>query len=367
MASENRDPAVRVDRTFWLVTALLAVLSIIAIVATILWRVQDTPNLPEAAVPADQIDALFKFLTASAATIFIVVIGYLLYFSFAFRRRATDAPDAIGVQIHDSRPLEFWWTAIPTIFVIVLGIFSIKIWYGIQVQPNSGLVVESIGHQWYYDFRYPGVHGVVTDEMHLPIGVPVTLHTTAQDVIHSFWVPAMRLKADMVPGLINTLRFTPTRAGRYKIICTEFCGTQHGAMQKQVVVIEPQPRFNAWLAGWKKKNAHASDAVATTSTATVNLASGDGAAGQTLFSQKCSACHALGPFSQRIVGPGLKGVLHDPAHPKLVNGDAATPENLAKIIQKGYTGDMGHMPSEAENAIADKDIANLVAYLSKLK
>ena len=90
-------------------------------------------------------------------------------------------------------------------------------------------------------------------------------------------------------------------------------------------------------------------------------------AGKAIFTQKCSACHALGPFSQKIVGPGLKAVLSDPAHPKLVDGDPATPENVAKILQNGYKGDMGNMPNQAQNAISDKDIANLVAFLKTLK
>ena len=358
------------DRSFWLVTAVLAILSLILIVAVYAWNIEATiPLLPEAVVPADQIDTLFKFLTASSGTIFILVIGYLLYFSFAFRRRATDPPDAIGVQVHDNHTLELWWTIIPTVFIVILAIFSVKIWYGIQVQPNSGLVVEAIGHQWFNDFRYPNVHGVVTDEMHLAQGVPVTLHVTSQDVIHSFWVPAMRLKADMVPGLINTLRFTPTRVGRYEIICTEFCGTLHGEMHKQVVVIEPQDKFNSWLSGWQTKNAHASDALpsASSANAVVNLAGGNAANGQKIFSQHCTACHALAPFSQKIVGPGLKGVLHDPGHPKLVTGDTATADNVAKILKNGAQGAMGNMPNAGANGISDKDIADLVAYLNTLK
>jgi mono/diheme cytochrome c family protein len=97
------------------------------------------------------------------------------------------------------------------------------------------------------------------------------------------------------------------------------------------------------------------------------LSGGDAAAGKALFSQKCSACHALGPFDQRIVGPGLKGVLHDPAHPNLVNGDPATPVNVAKILQQGFTGSMGTMPNATTNGLSDKDIANLVAFLDSLK
>ncbi|HEV7180280.1 MAG TPA: cytochrome c oxidase subunit II [Candidatus Baltobacteraceae bacterium] len=320
------------------------------------------------AQPGADIDRLFRFMAACGTALFIFVAGYIVYFSFAFRARSSDAPDAIGVQIHDNHTLEFWWTVIPALFVVLLSILSVRIWYGIQIaQPANGLVVESIGHQWFYTFRYPQVHGEITNEMHLPVNVPVIMNVTSQDVIHSFWVPAFRLKADMVPGLINTIRFTPTTPGRYEIVCTEFCGTLHGAMNKQVVVVEDKASFDKWYHGWQVKNANVSDALPKASTGAVNLAGGDAKAGQALFAQKCSACHSVGPFSQRIVGPGLKGVLHDPTHPNLVDGDKATPADVAKILQEGFKGDMGQMPNATANGLSDKDIANLVAYLDSLK
>ncbi|MGZ3551583.1 MAG: cytochrome c oxidase subunit II [Vulcanimicrobiaceae bacterium] len=366
MAVENRDPAVHLDRSFWSVTLLLAVIAVAGIAYWVVAPI--TSWLPEAVDKAQQIDQLFRFLAASGTALFVFVAGYLVYFSVAFRRKASDAPDAIGVQIHDNHKLELWWTLIPTIFVVIMAIFSVKIWADIQFgSPSNGLVVEALGHQWFYTFRYPDVHGEITNEMHLPVDVPVTLHVTSYDVIHSFWVPDMRLKADMVPGLINTLRFTPTHPGRYQIVCTEFCGTLHGEMDKQYLVIDSPEQYKAWYASWQKKNATASDAIPTQSTGSINLAGGDVNAGKVLFTQKCSACHALGPFTQKIVGPGLKGVLHDPAHPNLVDGDPATPQNVAKILQQGYKGDMGTMPNQTANGLTDKDIANLVAFLNSLK
>lgn len=367
---ENRDPAVHVDRGFWLATALLAVLAIAGIVY---WSVAPIASwLPEAVDKAAQIDQLFRFLAASGTVLFVFVAGYLVYFSIAFRRRASDPPDAIGVQIHDNDKLELWWTLVPAIFVVVMAFFSIRIWYGIEVAQNNGLVVEALGHQWFYTFRYPQINGEVK-EMHLPLGEPITLHVTSYDVIHSFWVPDMRIKADMVPGLINTLNFTPTRPGKYEIICTEFCGTFHGEMhsgtniQPDYLYIDPPNVYKAWYAKMQRENATVSNAVPSVGSGAISLAGGDPKAGQQVFAQKCSACHAIGPFSQRIVGPGLKGVLHDPSHPNLVDGDKATPENVAKILQNGYKGDMGQMPNQAANGLSDKDVANLVAYLNTLK
>ncbi|MDQ2872129.1 MAG: cytochrome c oxidase subunit II [Candidatus Eremiobacteraeota bacterium] len=349
-----------------MVTLLLGVLAVLSILYWWLFA-PITAWLPEAVDKAQQIDSLSRFLLASGTALFIYVVGYLIYFSIAFRRRKSDPPDAIGVQIHDNHKLELWWTILPAVFVVVMAIFSIQIWAGIQLGNNNGLVVEALGHQWFYSFRYPDVHGEVSNEMHLPLGIPVTLHVTSYDVIHSFWVPDMRIKADMVPGIINTLRFTPTKVGRYEIICTEFCGTLHGEMNKQYMVVDSPAQYKAWYSGWQRKNAHTSDAIPTQGSGAVTLTGGNAASGKALFSQKCSACHALGTFSQKVVGPGLKDVMADPGHPNLVDGDKATPQNVAKILQQGYKGSMGQMPNQTANGLTDKDIADLVAFLKSTK
>lgn len=369
---ENRDPAVHLDRGFWSTTAVLTVLAL----AVIFWWIWApiTSIMPEAVDKARQIDDLYRFLAASGSALFVYVGGYILYFCIKFRRRASDPADKIGVQIHDSNKLEFWWTMLPFLFIVVLAVISVKIFYGIEPfnMPSNSLVVEGLGHQWFYTFRYPGINGEVK-QLHLPVGQQVTLHVSSYDVIHSFWVPDMRLKADMVPGLINTLTFTPTRPGKYNIVCTEFCGTLHGDMRSGTpndpayMYVDTPAAYKTWYDSAQKANANASNAIAVASSGAVNLSGGSVNAGKALFQQKCSACHAIGPFSQKIVGPGLKGVLHDPSHPNLVTGEKATPDNVAKILQNGFNGPMGVMPNQTANGISDKDIANLVAYLNSLK
>lgn len=359
------------DRGFWTVTAAIVVVSLLTVIFWILAPIQSI--MPEAVDRARQIDLLFRFLAASGSALFVLVAGYLLYFALRFRRR-NESADAIGLQIHDNHRLELWWTVIPSVFIVALAILSVKLFLEIEPVNAQGntLVVEGLGHQWFYTFRYPGIHGEVK-EMHLPLGQPVTLHVSAYDVIHSFWIPDMRLKADMVPGLINTLVFTPTRVGKYKLICTEYCGTFHGNMRSGTsndpayVFIDPPARYKAWYDAMQRANANASDAVQVASSGAVNLSGGNSATGKALFVSKCSACHALAPFDQKVVGPGLKAVLHDPAHPNLVNGEKATPENVAAILQKGFTGPMGVMPNQTANGLTDKDIANLVAFLNSLK
>jgi cytochrome c oxidase subunit II len=352
---------------FWIVTAVIAVGS--AIMSYFVYASGWPIGLPEIAEPAPEIDSLFKFLGAVGGTIFNIVTGYVIYFAIVFRRKKTDPPDAIGVQIHDNPVLEFWWTVIPTILVVILAIFSTVIWSSLQNTAGDVLTMEAIGHQYYFSFRYPKLANPVNNEMHVPVNTPITLHVTAAEpgtppVNHGFWVPEVRLKADMVPGLVNTLRFTPTQiGGPYRIICTEFCGALHGTMRASFY-IDSQKDFNAWFA--KQGATTGATAAGGAASSGISLAGGDATAGQALFSQKCSACHSVGPFTQKLVGPGLGKIFADPDHPKLVNGTAPTPDDAAGILKNGYTGDIGSMPDAKTNQLTDKDIANLVAYLVSL-
>lgn len=372
MVESNAGP-VRMGRGFWIATAVLALVATGLVVFWYTAPIYKWLNLPVAIETAARVDDLSTFLFAVGSVVYTFVFGYLVYFAIAFRVRKSDPPDAVGVQVHDNMKLELAWTIVPLLLVVLLSVFSVRIWYQIMLEPQNGIVVESIGHQFYWSFRYPQINGEVTGDMHLPVGVPVTLNLTSADVIHSFWVPAMRLKNDMVPGLVTSIRIKPILKGRFPIICTQFCGAAHTLMNamvdpgKQWVVIEDQASYDKWYKSMQAKNANVSDALPVASSGAVDLASGKAAAGQALYATKCSACHALAPFSKVVVGPGLEGVLHDPSHPNLVNGDPATPENAAKILQNGYTGSLGQMPNATTNGLSNQDIANLVAYLDTLK
>jgi cytochrome c oxidase subunit 2 len=348
---------------FWLVTALIAVSS--AIMSYFVYASGWPIGLPQIAEPAPEIDALFKFLGAMGGTIFNIVTGYVIYFAIVFRRKKTDPPDIIGIQVHDAPILEFWWTVIPTVLVVILGIFSVSIWSSLQNTAGDVLTMEAIGHQYYFSFRYPKLANPVNNEMHVPVNVPLTLHVTSTDVNHGFWVPEVRLKADMVAGLINTIRFTPTQVGGpYRIICTEFCGELHGTM-RATFYVDSQKDFDKWFAK-QGGAAGGASAPAGGKSSGIDLAKGDAAAGATAFAAKCSACHSVGAFSDKKVGPGLGKIFSDPDHPKLVDGTPPTTDDAALILKNGYTGDLGQMPSASVNQLTDSDIANLVAYLASL-
>jgi cytochrome c oxidase subunit II len=353
-------PKTNLGPGFWPVTAFIAVVS-----AIMVYLVYTSPlpiGLIQAGAPADSTDELFRFLGAVAAVIFNIVVIYTVYFGIVFARPKNAPPNTIGVQIHDAPVLEFWWTAIPTILVIILSIYSVKIWADLQNTQGDVLTVEAIGYQFGFMFRYPKLATPVQNELHLPLDTPTTIHITSRDVIHGFWIPEFRNKADMVPGLITTIRVTPKVAGRYRIVCTEFCGVLHGGM-KAVAVVESQQDFAKWF---RQQGGGGGSAGGGGGASGIPIAQGKADAGQTLFGQKCSACHSTGPFDQKQVGPGLGRVLNDSAHPNLVNGKPATPDNVAAIIHDGYQGDIGVMPSAQVNQLSNGDIANLVAYLASL-
>ena len=347
---------------FWPVTIVLALLSIVNawyfLYGNIDWI------MPGAAQPvanrASDIDGLFKFMAVFGNAIMIFVAGYVIYFAIAFRARSSDSPDTVGVQIHDSAKLELWWTVLPTLLLVVLTGLSINVWYKIYFGDKApALTMEVVGHQFYFEYRYPGLKTSVfskTEPMHLPVGVPVRLLITSPDVIHQFWVPEIRLKAAAVPGLVQNLNFTPLRTGTFDIACSEFCGADHSTMRGKLV-IEPVAAFNKWLAGESKAAVGGA----------IILGGGSAGTGKAVFSQKCAACHSIGPFDQKLVGPGLLHITDDPAHPSLVTGKTPTPEHIAEILQNGFTGPIGTMPNAQANGLSNKDIANLVASLTSLK
>jgi cytochrome c oxidase subunit II len=349
---------------FWPVTIVLTLLSLVNawyfLYGSIDWLMPGASH-PVADRAAD-IDGLFKFMAVFGNAILFFVAGYVIYFAIVFRARSGDSADMVGVQIHDAPKLEVWWTVLPTLLLIVLTGLTINVWYKIYFGTTApALTMEVVGHQFYFEYRYPGLKSSVfskTDAMHLPVGVPVRLLITSTDVIHQFWVPEIRLKAAAVPGLVQNLNFTPLRTGTFDIACSEFCGADHSLMRGKLV-IEPVSTFTKWIETEKKAAAVGGGAV--------NLAGGTAAAGKALFAQKCTACHQIAPFDQKLVGPGLLHITDDPAHPTLVTGLPPTPEHIAAILQNGFTGPIGTMPNRQANGLSDTDIANLVAYLSSLK
>src|ERR1700722_11305569 len=246
--------------------------------------------------PANAISTLAWFVLAITGAIFALVGGLLAYSIVRFRARTTDEPGE-PPQLYGSNPIEFAWTAIPLLIVIVLVLTTIRTIYDVQAatEPPDAVHVRVIGHQWWWEFQYPDLGIVTANELHVPVSdsdhpAPTWLKLESADVAHSFWVPRLAGKTDLIPGRINTMWIDPRESGTYLGQCAEFCGTEHAMMLIRVVV-QPRALFDQWVAA-QRLPASRQNAVAH---------------GQQVFeANACVSCHAVnGTSAHGTYGPDL--------------------------------------------------------------
>jgi cytochrome c oxidase subunit 2 len=239
---------------------------------------------------AGPVDNLFNTMLGIAASIFLLVEGILLFSAFRFRRKKGDTSD--GLPLHGSNRLEFAWTLVPALIVAWLGIYSFQILTQIRTAPADGMVVEVTSRQFQWLFHYPDT-GITSPDLYLPLDQPVRLKIRSEDVIHSFWVPAFRVKQDAVPQRELETYFTPSVTGSYRVVCAELCGAGHGRMGLiSQVVVQSQADFDAWVAEQRGIAGRPPDPV-------------------TLFTTKygCNGCHQLtAAGATGLVGPSLDGI-----------------------------------------------------------
>lgn len=252
-----------------------------------LWYGQHHGLMPAAASEeAKAVDELFNFMMTIATGLFLLVEGVLVYCVIRFRRKRGDRTD--GPPVEGNVPLEILWTAIPTIIVFILALYSFEVYNslgGLEVDtskdlpasrlemadegenhhhhhlvalnPHGGHLALGIGSgkadlevevnaiQYAWIFTYPDT-GIISGELHVPVNKRVRLKMKAGDVIHAFWVPQLRLKQDVIPGRESELSFKPTKIGRYPIICAELCGAYHGGM-KTTLYVESEEDYQQWV------------------------------------------------------------------------------------------------------------------------
>lgn len=200
--------------------------------------------MPEqASTRALMVDQLFRIMLGIATVIFLIVEGALIYAVLRFRARPGDEGDAS--PIHGNSSLEIVWTLIPAIIVVVIGVYSFRVLTAIERPGEGEMVVEVVGRQFSWEFRYPE-HDLSSNELHLVVNRPVRFEIVAEDVIHSFWIPAFRAKRDATPGRVAELVITPNMTGSFPIRCAELCGAGHATMVSTVRV-ENQDQFDAWV------------------------------------------------------------------------------------------------------------------------
>jgi cytochrome c oxidase subunit 2 len=213
-----------------------------AIVLTVPWLPQ------QSSTAAHPVDTLYEVLAVVSCYIFALVVSIMLVSVIHFRRRHNDLSD--GDPIHGNTTLEAVWTAIPALLMVGTAIYSGLVLADIEQTKANTQEVKITGQQFAWTFDYQAQH-FRAGELHLVKGTPYHFKLQAKDVIHSFWVPQFRMKKDAVPGLTTDIRVTPTRYGKYTLVCTELCGLGHATMRAPIVV-EDKAAFDKWAAQAKK-------------------------------------------------------------------------------------------------------------------
>lgn len=202
--------------------------------------------LPKASsAEAGPIDLMFSGHYWMIAFLFSLIMVIMLYSVFVFRRKEGDETD--GPHVHGNTALEIGWTIIPTFVVIGFGVWGAITLNDITAPKANEMTVSVIGKQWIWSFGYPEQDNILSGELVLPVNRTIVLKMTAEDVIHSFWVPEFRVKQDLVPGKETTLRVTPTEVGDFELRCAEICGLNHTQMIAPVRILSDAD-FQAWVA-----------------------------------------------------------------------------------------------------------------------
>lgn len=307
---------------------------------------------------AASIRDLFYMVLAITGGIFLVVEGALFYCVFKYRQSSdvdTATAQTEPPQIYGSRPVEVAWTVAPllTVFVLFLVVFRSIMEVRKDDPPPDAMVVDVIGRQWWWEYHYPKEGVRTANELHLPVGddgkpQPVYLNLLSVDVVHSFWVPRLSGKTDLLPGRKNFMWFTIDKPGVYWGQCAEYCGTQHGNMLLKVVA-EPRADFEKWVAD-QKKNA-------------VDVAAGE--KGKKLFlGFACVNCHTVrGTAAKGTAGPDLTHLM---SRETLASGMVEnTRENLVKWVFDAQSVKPGCLMPSLH--VSEEEAGEIANYLETLK
>ena len=314
----------------------------------------NTSIFSPASTPSRSIYDISLFVLAITGGIFVVVGGLIVYAAWRFRQRLDDDGSEPS-QIFGSNQIELSWTIIPVLTVVVLFLATARIIFAIQdaPKPASALEVTAIGHQFWWEFRYPALHITTANELHIPVGTdadprPTYMKLTSADVIHSFWVPRLAGKIDLLPNRINELWMDAQTPGLYVGQCAQFCGVEHAKMLLRVYVDTPD-QFAAWVKQQQQPGSQNPTA----------------ATGRHEFeSQACMNCHTIaGTAAHGQFGPDLT---HFASRKTLASGAADnTTQNLERWIADPDSIKQGSlMPSMH---LTSEQVREITAYLNTLR
>jgi cytochrome c oxidase subunit 2 len=304
-----------------------------------------TPLFPEqASTMASRVDNLYFFLLAVAIFFSLLIAGLIVYYATKYHRRR---PDDIGVPVHGGMVLELTWTIVPFLITMVIFVWGASVYVAMARPPDETINVYVVGKQWMWKFQHLDGQREI-DELHVPVGRDVKLITTSEDVIHDFFVPAFRMKADVIPGRYVSLWFHATKPGRYHLFCAEYCGTRHSGMIGEIVVMEPA-EYQTWLSGGAQEGSLAS-------------------AGEKLFQDlACNTCHrpdaqGRGPVLQGLFG---KTVTLQSGETVAVD-ESYVRESILNPSAKVASGFQPIMPT-FQGLVTEEQLLALVEYVKSLK
>jgi cytochrome c oxidase subunit II len=295
----------------------------------------------QASTMASNVDALYIFLLIVSALMTALIFIAVIYFAARYHHRK----GVLAEQIEGSIPLELTWTIIPFMVFMVIFFWGASVYFKGRTPPRDSTEVYVVAKQWMWKLEHAEGQREI-NELHVPVGRDIKLIMTSQDVIHSFFVPAFRMKQDVIPGRYTVAWFRATKPGRYHLFCTQYCGTQHSSMIGDIVVMDPA-QYEAWMSG----------------SPTGPLS----AAGEKIFAELgCATCHRSDTQGR---GPDLLGVYGKPV--QLEDGRTVTAdENYIResILDPGAKIVKGFKPvmPTFQGLVSEEQLNALIAYVKSL-
>ena len=297
---------------------------------------------------ADGVDKAFVFIFSVSIILILGLTAVMIYALIRFNKKRNKE----ARQFTGSVKLEIIWTVIPLIIVLVMFYYGWQGFKPMRKVPDDAMEINAIGRMWEWEFDY-GNNKINKDTLVLPLNKAVKLNLISEDVNHSLFIPAFRIKEDVVPGYHNYMWFIPTKIGDYDILCAEYCGTLHSAMLGKAIV-KPQEEFDQWLADLKETDKN-------------SVPPGL----KILKDNGCLACHSLD--GSRLVGPSFKGLYNSERTVMAKDGEktiTATDEYIKSSILSPNEDVVKSFPKgvmqDYTGVITDEDIANITDYLKSI-